>query len=125
MFFPDVVSSKKWKEYYDKLEEDKKKKKPKKDKRNKEDSTDEHLKCKKCKNSFNEEKKKKISRKWVECDGCKSTYHFKCIPKSHVQSFGIGLSESDDEEDVTFMCHECAKCDESDNDFEMLDIDEN
>lgn len=91
---PAVVSSEKWKKFY-KANEDNKKNKTK---RTKIDLTpdSEDLICKKCKHSFNEERKKKLSRKWVECDTCKNTYHFKCVPKNHIESFGLTNDDDDD-----------------------------
>ncbi|KAJ4443802.1 hypothetical protein ANN_05582 [Periplaneta americana] len=72
--------------------------------------------CKKCGKSLNDEKLKKLKRTWVECDKCKDTYHFKCIPKSHVNAFG--LDEEDMEEDcVTFLCHNCATLSEDEDSF--------
>lgn len=38
------------------------------------------------------------------------TFHFKCIPKTHLKTFGLEESDEDDDE-VAFVCHFCTKND--------------
>lgn len=45
--------------------------------------------------------------RWIESDDCKNTYYFKCIPKKHLD---------EDDEELQFLCHFCAKDVDSDND---------
>lgn len=55
-------------------------------------------------------------RCWIECDDCKSTFHFKCILKTHLEAFGIDES---DEDDLQFICHICTN-DIDSSDLEVL-----
>lgn len=47
-----------------------------------EDSEDDWT-CKVCKKRFSAEKILNIGKKWIDCDSCKSPFHYKCIPKKH------------------------------------------
>lgn len=39
--------------------------------------------------------------RWVECDNCKSTFHYKCIPKKLLVLYGLD-EEDKDEDEVNF-----------------------
>ncbi|KAG8276950.1 hypothetical protein J6590_052866 [Homalodisca vitripennis] len=47
--------------------------------------------------------------------GCKNTFHYRCIPKKHLDAFGLDESD-DDEDELNFLCHLCADDIDSDND---------
>lgn len=55
------------------------------------------------------------SRRWIKCDICKSAYHYKCIPKAHLNVYGIEDTDEDDDE-IAFVCHICSP----DTDDDML-----
>lgn len=67
---------------------------------------------------FSSELIRSVRKRWVECDECKKQYHYKCIPKSHLDLYGLDEEDEDDEE-VKFICHLCVD-DESDNDLAAL-----
>lgn len=48
----------------------------------------------------------KTRRKWIKCDSCKKHFHYKFIPKRHLETFGLEESDDDEEEVV---CHNCTK----------------
>lgn len=77
--------------------------------------------CGTCKASYLCEKKKKISKKWLECDQCHKPYQFKCIPRRQRETYGLE-SESDEDEEVKFICHNCESL--SDGEFGVDHLDE-
>lgn len=117
---PSVISSEKWKAHFQRKEEEKfKKEEEKRIKRELREAKKEsrlNVKtpknsgedwiCTKCKMSYNEEKSERIHNKWIECDNCKRTFHFKCIPKNYLNSWDI--TEKDlDKGIIDFQCHVC------------------
>lgn len=86
---------------------------------------DEDWVCKVCNKRYSAELIIGNRRRWVECDTCQGQYHYKCIPKKHLDSFG--LEESDeDEEDVNFICHVCAAdVDTGNEEFQLSESSEN
>lgn len=56
---------------------------------------DEDWVCKKCQVRYSAEVITNKKRRWVDCDQCKSAFHVNCIPKSHLNLYGL----DDDEED--------------------------
>lgn len=62
--------------------------------------------CKKCQIRYSSELITKKRRRWVECDKCHGTFHYKCIPKLHLDTYGLD-EDDEDEEDVNFICHLC------------------
>lgn len=54
-----------------------------------------------------------MERRWIECGKCKNAFHYKCLPKKHLEAFGIDESDEDDDE-LAFYCHECASDVDSD-----------
>lgn len=70
-------------------------------------------KCLMCKKRFSAEQSMNIRRRWIECDQCKETFHYSCIPKKHRDTFGIEESDEDDDE-LSFICHMCANDIDSD-----------
>lgn len=53
-------------------------------------------------------------RRWVDCDQCKSAFHVKCIPKSHLNLYGLDDDE-DEEDEFAFICHFCVDEKSDDN----------
>ena len=60
---------------------------------------------KKCNSSFIDENKRKLRHTWIACGKCDDKYNFKCIPKTHIEAFGL---DEDDMDEVSFFCHKCA-----------------
>lgn len=140
---PAVVSSHEWLAYEnlrkEKKEEEQKKKEDRKlarEKKRKEnskktakgkackktiDDVEEDWICKICLKRYSAELIIGKRRRWVECDTCQGQYHYKCVPKKHLDAFG--LEESDEEEEeVNFICHLCAA--DVDTDYEDLRLTE-
>ncbi|KAG8274435.1 hypothetical protein J6590_107964, partial [Homalodisca vitripennis] len=137
---PAVVSSKQWQVYEEKRKEKKKEEEKQKEerKRKREEKRKEKSKgtkktkkklvydkeddwtCKVCNKRYSAELILKIRRRWIECDKCTNTYHYKCIPKKHLDAFGIEESDDDDDE-LAFYCHNCAN--DIDTDTEPLGLD--
>lgn len=135
---PSVVSSKEWLEY-EKNKKDKKKKeeeqkaerkrqreakqieKTSKKKSNKKFiyDLDEDWTCKVCGGRYSAEIiiGGTSSRRWIECDDCKKTFHYKCIPKQHLNIYGLD-EDSDNEDEMAFVCHECSP--DTDDDLNCL-----
>lgn len=94
---PAVISSKEWQDFEEKRRERKKKEQLEKEERKKkreESKTkttkpkkklifdkDEDWTCKVCSRRYSSELILKVRRRWIECDVCKSQFHYKCIPK--------------------------------------------
>lgn len=134
---PAVVTSKEWQEYEKtrkekKKQEDLKKAERKKVREEKKEITkqkpekkaskkklvydeEEDWQCKVCLKRYSAELIIKLRRRWIECDKCKNTFHYKCIPKKHLDAFGIEESDDDDDE-LVFYCHFCAADIDSDAD---------
>lgn len=74
--------------------------------------------CKVCGGRYSSELILKTGKKWIECDECKSAYHIRCVPKKHLNTYGI--EESDEDEEVQFVCHNCI----SDSDDDPLILSE-
>lgn len=79
--------------------------------------------CKICSKRYSAELILSIRRRWIECDECKHTFHYKCIPKKHLDAFGLDEDDVDDDE-LQFLCHFCAKDVDSDNDPLVLSSDD-
>lgn len=81
---------------------------------------EEDWKCAKCNSGrFSSELIRSVRKRWVECDTCKAQYHYKCIPKTHLDLYGL-----DDDNEVLFFCHKCVD-DKSDDDLgQFLESDE-
>lgn len=77
--------------------------------------------CKVCSLRYSAELIFKKSKKWVECDSCLGQYHYKCIPKKHLNKYGLDDSEDDE---LTFICHNCTENSDEDNDFDFLTSEE-
>lgn len=71
--------------------------------------------CNKCGLRFSSELIRSVRKRWVECDTCKKQYHYKCVPKSHLDLYGLE-DDDDDDDKVTFICHMCVD-DQSDDDL--------
>lgn len=145
---PSVVSSKDWQDFEKKRMENKKKKEQEKEERklkremkkkekgppvkrsvtgrpmpkSKVNDIDEDWICKVCQNRYSSELIIGTRRRWVECDQCKCQFHYKCIPKKHLNCYGIE-EDDEDEDDVAFICHFCIN-EESDCDLANLLSDE-
>lgn len=63
-------------------------------------------KCMTCNASWNEEKQSGINSKWIDCDNCKKSVHFKCLSKQHIIKFNLD-DESWKNEEFDFICEEC------------------
>lgn len=63
-------------------------------------------------------------RRWINFDKCQSQYHFKCIPKRHLNNFGLEECEENNNE-LAFICHFCTTdIDSSCEEFELDESDE-
>lgn len=67
---------------------------------------------------FSPELIRSVRKRWVECDTCKKPYHYKYVPKSHLDLYGLD-DDDDDDDEVAFICHVCVD-DKSDNDLANL-----
>lgn len=56
---------------------------------------------------------RKFRKRWIECDECKSQFHYNCLPKKHLEQYGLEEDDNDDDE-VAFVCHVCVEGEESD-----------
>lgn len=45
--------------------------------------------CKICSKRYSAELILHIRCRWIECDECKNAFHYKCIPKKHLDAFGL------------------------------------
>lgn len=67
--------------------------------------------CEVCSGKYSNELNTKTRRRWIECDQCKCAFHYKCLPKKHLNAFGI---EEDDDDELAFVCNICANYVDSD-----------
>lgn len=140
---PSVVSSQEWRDFEEKKKNEKKKEEERKNdrKRKREENKtkskngkkrpkgkpkkklvydqDEDWICKVCGGRYSAELIVGTSscRRWIECDECENTYHYKCIPKKHLNVYGIEESD-EDEDELNFVCHNCTK-NSDDEDMEL------
>lgn len=135
---PCVLSSEEYLEYEEKRSADKKKLEQEKEERKRKreeakklkeckkkknakgqvNDEEEDWKCKTCGTRYSSELIRSKRRRWVECDQCKGQFHYKCIPTSHLDLYGLDEEDEDDDE-VAFLCHHCVD-DKSDDDLANL-----
>jgi hypothetical protein len=85
---------------------------------------DEDWTCHVCGKRYSSELITSKRRRWIECDKCQHTYHYRCIPKKHLNLFGIDEDDEDDDE-LAFICHLCTPEMNSDNDpLELSELSE-
>uniref|UniRef100_A0A1B6L7P3 PHD-type domain-containing protein n=1 Tax=Graphocephala atropunctata TaxID=36148 RepID=A0A1B6L7P3_9HEMI len=139
---PSVISSKDWQVFEGKKREEKKleeqkkieRKRQREEKKNNKvckkkktvkkklvfDESEDWI-CKVCGQRYSAEIITQTRRRWIQCDECGHTYHYKCLPKKHLDIYGI--EEDDEEDEVAFVCHKCTK-DSDDEDLHLSSDDE-
>lgn len=122
---PSVITSNAWKQYFEEKEkvkadkeEAKKKKQEERNLKQKSKNNEDWI-CGRCAESYNKEKRLKISNKWIECDNCKRTFHFSCIPKIHLEAWDIQEKDLDSGA-IDFNCHVCINEDDILDDVKVL-----
>lgn len=73
-------------------------------------------KCYKCKVFWRDQHFLERKAKWFSCISCSNKIHRICVPTKHINTLGLGISDSEDESE--FVCEDCGiTLDSSDSDI--------